>query len=286
MMIITGVTGHVGSVAAESLLAQGKKVRAVVRDAKKGDAWKAKGADVAVADLGDAAALARAFVGAEGAFVLLPPNMATDDPVATNQAVADAIFEAATAVKLPHVVLLSSVGAQFVDGTGMIKTVHYAEEKLRGTGASVTAVRAAYFMENHAMALSGLAQGKFPTFIPPEIVFPQVATKDIGVQVAKSLVEGGRGFQIIELKGPRDYSIADTASALSTIVGKPLEVQQAPVSAIEPALVGMGFKPKLAALYHEMIAGFASGRVAYDGTGRVVRGATPLEEVLRQLLGR
>ena len=47
MYAIAGVTGHVGSVAADTLLSQGKAVRVIVRDAAKGAPWKAKGAEVA-----------------------------------------------------------------------------------------------------------------------------------------------------------------------------------------------------------------------------------------------
>ena len=39
MFVIAGVTGHVGSVVAEKLLAKGQKVRVLVRDAGKGAAW-------------------------------------------------------------------------------------------------------------------------------------------------------------------------------------------------------------------------------------------------------
>ncbi len=69
---ILGVTGNTGKAAAEALLAKGKSVRVVVRDAAKGEAWKAKGAEVAVANVVDAAALGRAFAGAEGVYVLDP----------------------------------------------------------------------------------------------------------------------------------------------------------------------------------------------------------------------
>ena len=68
MFVITGATGHSGSVAAEALLAAGKKVRVVVRDAAKASRLKALGAEVFVADLADQAALARAVRGAEGVF--------------------------------------------------------------------------------------------------------------------------------------------------------------------------------------------------------------------------
>ena len=92
--------GHVrnhwsyGSHAAETLLAQGKKVRVVVRDAAKGEAWKAKGAEVAVATHEDTAALTRAFSGVEGAYVLLPPNVTSTDPLGYNAKLTDSIVAA------------------------------------------------------------------------------------------------------------------------------------------------------------------------------------------------
>jgi NAD(P)H dehydrogenase (quinone) len=49
MFAITGVTGKVGGAVARSLLAQGHKVRAVVRDAEKGRSWSAQGCDIAIA---------------------------------------------------------------------------------------------------------------------------------------------------------------------------------------------------------------------------------------------
>jgi len=48
MFIIAGVTGHVGSVVAEKLLAKGQKIRVLVRDAGKAAAWSKKGAEVSV----------------------------------------------------------------------------------------------------------------------------------------------------------------------------------------------------------------------------------------------
>lgn len=44
MFVVLGATGNTGSVAARTLLAQGKSVRVVVHGAAKGEAWRAKGA--------------------------------------------------------------------------------------------------------------------------------------------------------------------------------------------------------------------------------------------------
>ena len=84
---ITGVSGRTGSAAAEALLSGGQQVRVVVRDAAKGAAWKARGAEVAVADLADPAALAGALAGAAGAYLLVPPNLAAPSYGAYQRAV-------------------------------------------------------------------------------------------------------------------------------------------------------------------------------------------------------
>ena len=80
---ITGITGKVGGAVARTLLDahtpdvhmpdMSRRVRAVVRDAAKAHDWTARGRDVAVADMTDAAALAAAFDGTAGVFVLPPP---------------------------------------------------------------------------------------------------------------------------------------------------------------------------------------------------------------------
>src|SRR3954469_8840490 len=83
MFVISGASGHTGSVVASTLLARGAKVRVIVRDAKKGEAWKGKGAEVALASLDDAKALAEALRGADGVYALVPPDFVSDDPLAT-----------------------------------------------------------------------------------------------------------------------------------------------------------------------------------------------------------
>ena len=72
MYAITGITGKVGGALAQTLLAAGQPVRGVVRDAKKGEAWAARGCEVALAGMEDVSALAKAFSGAKAVFILPP----------------------------------------------------------------------------------------------------------------------------------------------------------------------------------------------------------------------
>jgi len=284
---IAGVSGRTGSVAADTLLAQGHQVRVIVRDAAKGAPWKAKGAEVAIADLADQAALTRALTGVAGAFLLLPPVMTTPTPIEDNTKLS-AIFAAAIrASKLPHVVLLSSIGAQHPDGTGPIKALHVAERELAATGAAFTAVRAAFFQENWASSLGAVAQGILPMFVPADVRYAQVATADIGRTVAGALVEGGTPGKktVIELAGPRDYTGTEVAAALSTVAGKPIAAQVGPLDAVVPTFTSFGVHAASAELYREMYAGVASGRVAWEGA-RQTRGTVEVGDTLKALLPR
>jgi uncharacterized protein YbjT (DUF2867 family) len=287
MYAIAGVSGNTGSVVAETLIAQGKPIRVIVRDAAKGEPWRGKGAEVAVASLDDVAALTRALTGVEGAYLLLPPNLATTAPIEHNAKVTRALASAVKAANVPHVVFLSSIGAQHADGNGPIKTLHTAERELAATGAALTAVRAAYFQENFGASLGTLASGTVYTFLPNELRFPQVATRDIGRAAAAALVEGQpRGTtHVIELAGPREVGGDDAKAALSKITGKPIEVVAAPLEAVVPTFTKFGISAEVAGLYQEMYAGILSGRVAWaGGNARSQRGATDFEDTLRKLL--
>jgi uncharacterized protein YbjT (DUF2867 family) len=286
MFIVLGASGNTGKVVAETLLTQKKKVRVVLRDAAKGQAWKDAGADVAIADVEDAAALKRAFGGAEGAYVLLPPNFSSSLVRVDNNRRASAIAAAVETAGVPHVVLLSSVGAQQADGTGPVLGLRDAEATFTRGHAAVTFVRAAYFMENWGGALYGVAQGVLPTFLLADKAIPMVATRDIGTAVARLLAEGGSGKQVIELAGPREYSPRDVAAALARIVGKPIAAQQAPEEAMVPALMGAGMNAEWARLFKELTHGLNAGIVVWEGGHPLWRGETDVQTVLSTLIGK
>jgi uncharacterized protein YbjT (DUF2867 family) len=282
--VVAGVSGQTGRVVAETLLAQGKSVRVIVRDAAKGQPWQAKGASVAVADLGDAAGLSQALRGAEGAYLLIPPNMATPKFTAYQHATADSIVAALQATEVPHVVLLSSIAAHRPDGTGPIKGMYYAEAKLRSLqNTRSTFLRASYFMENLGASLSQLGQGLLTSFIPGDYSFEMVATADIGAAAAGLLVEGASKTNVVDLAGPR-RSFNDVAAVLSKLLGKPIQVAVAPTSVIATTFQSFGFQPELANLYQEMIEGMLSGHVAFEPGQRKLTGPTDLEPVLKKLL--
>lgn len=284
MYVITGATGHTGSVAAETLLDAGKKVRVVVRDAKKAERLAARGADVFVADLADQGALARAVRDAEGVFLLSPPDLGARDFIGDRKRLTQAQVDTLAAAKVPHVVLLSSTGAQHASGTGPIVTTHNAEQQLRAV-LPATFVRAGYFIENWAPVVPAVKKdGVLPTFLAPDRRIPSVGTPDIGRAIAQALLDGPRGVRVIELSGPTDVSPNDVAAAFSRILGKPVAVVQAPLDAIVPTFTSFGASQNIATLFREMYQGMADGKIVPEPGAERARGTTPLEESLRGLL--
>src|SRR6185369_16980498 len=130
MFAIAGVSGHTGRAAAEALLGNRQPLRVIVRDAKQGEPWKARGAEVAVASLGDAAQLTPALAGVQGAYLLLPPQYGAEDLLAVQRAIVEAMSQAVRKSGVAHVVMLSSVGAELAEGTGPVRSLHHAEAAL------------------------------------------------------------------------------------------------------------------------------------------------------------
>lgn len=286
MFAIAGVSGHTGAVAADRLLAQGQKVRVIVRSAAKGEAWKKKGAEVAVADLSDVKALTTALTGVQGVYLLSPPDFAASDFVGSRGVMIDGMAQAIKAAKVPSVVFLSSVGAQLTSGTGPIITVHKGEKVLAGSAPSVTFVRAAYFIENWGSVI-GLAksQGILPHYGPIDVKFSQVSTRDIGEAVATALLTPKPGTRFIELAGKEDWSVTEIASAVGSLIGKPVQAVSAPVEQAHAGLKQAGVPDPMAGLYAEMYAGFAKGAVHWEHPTNLTRGSTALMDALRPIVG-
>ena len=284
LYVVAGASGHVGSVVASELLARKEQVRVIVRDRKKAEEWSRRGAQVAVGSLDDAAFVASALKDAAGFFVLLPPNYAASNYNATQRKVADAIAQGVRQGHAPHVVMLSSVGADRADQNGPIKNLYYLEAKLRETGTRLTAIRAAYFQENAGGAVApARAQGAYYALSPADYAFPMIATKDIGRLAARLLRNPPARSEAVDLHGP-SYSPRQIAEKIGKALGKRLKIVEVPPAGHVAAFEQAGMSHELAEAFAEMQAGFASGAIKPKGD-RAEEGTTTFEEVLPSLLG-
>jgi uncharacterized protein YbjT (DUF2867 family) len=285
MYVVTGASGNTGAVVAETLLKAGKPVRVVLRDAAKGEAWKKRGAEVALATFDDATALTRAFAGASGLYLMTPPLDQAQDMIEERKPMIAALVKAAKDAAVPHVVALSSIGAQHAAGTGPIVSLHDLEARLAAAGLRRTVLRPGYFAENWGdMIPVAQAQGILPAMMAPERKFPIVATPDVGRTAAAALLDPPAASRVIALAGPQDLSPADVAAALAKLLGKPVQVAPVPPEGREDAMKQAGLPAKTAAAYGEMCNAIDSGHVGYEGTEEKKRGSETIEETLRRLL--
>ena len=282
MYTITGVTGHVGAATAKELLDRGEEVRAVVRNPGKAEDWEKQGAEVAVADSRDRTALAQALRGSDGVFIMMPTFETAGD--AEHRQLGDSIAGAVADSGVPHVVLLSSIGAELPDGTGPIRWLHHLEDGLSRTGAVVSGIRSWHFQEKVEDVLGvALEAGIYPVFgEDPDVPTPMVATRDIGKFAAEALLAPPARSEVIDLHGP-EYTEREVADQLAATLGKALEVVALPRAAWEGAMLEAGlpapFARELAALYA------AAEQGVFRSCGdRQVLCTTPIDETLNHVV--
>ena len=182
MYAITGITGKVGGELARNLLAAGQRVRAIVRNASKGEEWATRGCEVALAKMEDGLALADAFTGATATFILPPPEFDREPGYPEARAVIDGVVEALTKAKPARVLRLSTIGADAVhDNLHSQRTMMEAAPcKLT---LPLTIMRPAWFIDNASYDVASACEtGIIHTFLQPAYkAFPMVAAKDVGV---------------------------------------------------------------------------------------------------------
>lgn len=284
--VVLGASGQTGSVVAEELLAAGHKVRCVVRRSEQADAWKARGAEAAVADLADAKALVRAFKGGAGLYLINPPAYHAEDIFAAAATVHTNAIQAAERAGVQHVVALSSVGAQCRRGTGNILTTRNLEDQLAESKLRTTIIRAANFMENFGWALDeAAADGVLHSMlVPVSKPIPMVSVRDIGSVAAQSLISGAVAPSLIELHGPSQYSPDDAAFLLSDLLSRPVRARAIPEDLWPDRLGAAGMSLSATKAFVEMYRGFNDGTVEFSGSGIAVRGSVTLDDALTALV--
>ena len=201
MFLVTGITGKVGGATARHLLAQGKTVRALVRDRTKAASWTEQGVELVDGDWNDAAAIERALKGVEGAFVMLPAVWTPSPDFKEAKSVIANYVTALTQAPPPRVVALSSMGANRTSGLGMITALSLLEQGFHDLTSPIAFVRAGGFFENFLYGLHVAQGGTMPVYYSPtNRKSTMVATNDIGAEVATLLTEPAwPGRRVIEL---------------------------------------------------------------------------------------
>jgi NAD(P)H dehydrogenase (quinone) len=283
MIAITGITGRIGGQLAERLLNVGVAVRAVVRDARKGDVWTAKGCELAVADLTDVTALTKAFRAAETVFVLPPPTFDPEPGFQEAYTAMTAVRDAVRNSGAGKVLYLSTIGAQAKE-TNLLSQHTIAEFIFGQLEIPVTYLRPAWFIENTAWDIvSARDTGVMHSFLQPlDKPVPMVAIHDIGRLAAELVQENWTGHRVVELEGPSRITPLNLGEVLSKVLKRQVRVEAVPRDSWEGLFVSQGMRnpnPRI-----RMIDGFNEGWIDFaSGFAGTRKGSTTAETVLSEL---
>lgn len=254
MILVIGANGNIGSQLVKQLLAQGEKVRVLVRDAKKaGDAF-GKNVEVATGDISNAGSLDKAFQGVKAAFVLTAGDAILDEKNA---------FTAAKKAGVGHVVKLSVAGAGVGDPIRLADMHGQSEAALAQSGVSWSVLQPTMFMSNtlsgaHSIKGEGKMYGSFKNGR-----IPMIDTADIAA-CAAAILRNPRGHEgkAYYITGPEGLTQAQVAEKIGKVAGRSVSYIDIPSSALVENMKKMGMPAWLAEDFGKMSDWLATDQAA------------------------
>lgn len=281
MDIVLGATGRVGSALVGALLAKGRTVRAVVRDAAKAEQLRQMGAAIAVADFTDVAAMHSAFAGGGSVFIVTAEDPSSADAVAEAEAFLATCRDAVHNAGVGRIVGLSSGGAQHAAGTGFLMVSHMLEHAFDGMAVEKVFIRPSYYYSNWMLSLPVAREhGILPTFFPEDLAIPMIAPEDVALFAAKVFSEEVEPRLVHEITGPGSYTSSNIADMLGALLGRTVTAQPIPENAWLDSLTSAGFSPTNAKYMADMTAAVISGLTATQGEALVL--PTPFFEYAKR----
>jgi uncharacterized protein YbjT (DUF2867 family) len=277
MYVILGATGNTGKRISESLLAAGKQVTVVSRDAEKVKDLVAKGATAAIGDLHDVAFLTQTLKGATAVYTLIPPKWDIQDWRKYTMQIATSLTLAIAQSGVKNVVNLSSQGAHLPEGAGPVSGLYYFEQMLNNVpNLNVLHLRPGYFFEN-LYGVKDMIQhmGILAQPLPADTKVTMVHTKDIAnVATQKLLALDFKGSSVQFIGGTGERTFSEVVSILSKAIGKDVPFIESSREDFINGMKGVGIPETIAVGYADL--NHALDKLNYqEGFERSAENTTP-----------
>ena len=284
MYAVAGVSGHTGFLVARALLDRGESVRAIVRNREHIFKWRDRGAEVVVADLNDAAALALALEGVKGAYLLSPQSLNDHRPLEKWGRQNESMVAALQKTHLKNTVFLSSIGAHQKQSPGMVQALYDAEQKFKNAQVPVTVLRAAFFYEDWIPVLDAVHEkNRVPTYLDPDRSIPMVSTEDVARTAVDLLLNPAEPSRVVELSGPREYSPKDIQNILEQNLKRKLALFHYSKNEWREFWDQEEVDPEVVKLLIETFDGLNHQKISFSGNSVESRkGTVTMEDFLRK----
>lgn len=281
-IVVTAATGALGRLVVDELLnlVPADRIAVVVRDKDKAADLAERGVEVRVADYGDPAALAGAF--RAGDRVLLISGNEFGRRVAQHTAVLEAA-QAAGVAQLAYTGILGGPEADFD-----LAAEHRAtEQAILDSGIPYTFLRNGWYHENYTRDLASHLEHGAIVGSAGEGRIASAARADYAAAAAVVLTGEGHLNRVYELSGDTAWSLAEYAAELSAQSGKEVAYAELPTEEHVAVLTGAGLPEGLAAVFADVDAAIARGRLAGtsgDLARLIGRPTTPVAEAIAAAL--
>lgn len=288
--VVSTPTGQIGSQVVRGLIRAGERPSVIVRDPSRLAADVLPFVKVFQGSLDDVEVVARALEGAKAVFWLTPPNYGSNDPFADYARYAQTLVDAAKLSSAPHIVHLSSDGAQYRHGLGLIDAVAASELTLDTLGGNVLHLRPGFFYENFLWQVEPIRSGHVFQAVPGETVTNFVATADIAeVAVLRMLARNWTGTEAQLIHGPERLSFLQVTAALSAGIGKPIQYVEASDEDTKAGFMATGGSEAVAEPYVQMFRAMRGAPSIPDPRTPFTTGRTTVADwafrVLRPIVG-
>jgi len=258
--LITGATGHIGSMVAERLILRGDYPRVFVRNAAKARERFGGRVEIFTGDLADRTTLAPALAGADAILLLnVGHELAARDEAA-------ALAAAAAGVKL--LVKLSSYDVREQAGTGVWHA--RGEAAVRAAGIPFTFVQPTGFMVNARFWANSIRTEGVVRSCTGDGKIPFIHSGDIADVVTKALTSAEYVGESLPITGPAALSYPEMTAKIGAALGRPLRFE--PISDEEERRQLLSFgEPEPSVEAHLSIYRAIRGGKLADVTGTVER---------------
>ena len=234
MILIVGATGRLGGQIVQRLLADGRKVRVLVRPQSDYGSLVQAGAEPVVGDLKDPASLHAACEGIEA--VVTTANAAGRGGEDTFQTVDDEgnhnLINAAVQAGVERFIFTSVLGSDPDSPAPLLRAKGITEERLRASGMTFTVTQADVHMDMLIPLVVDLplSQGE-----PVRVVgegrrkHSFVAQQDVAAFTVAALDHPAARNSTIVIGGPEPLSWRDIVGAVDRELGRPIRLETIPV---------------------------------------------------------
>jgi NADH dehydrogenase len=291
-IVVTGANGSVG----KNLLAHASQAGdvdtvAVVRSARAAGALPARpGVEVRVASADDADDLARTMAGASSVVhlsgILIENRHATYEQanVAATQTAVDACRRAG----VPHIVLVSALGADVRASNRYQRSKGEGERIVEQSGLDATIIRTPILLGPETAGAAGIVRsitgGTVRLLGGGQYLMRPLDIDDLSLAILSACRQPRSGVHVHELAGPEPVSYRDLIERVAGMMGRPVTYATVPIwaaklgAAINSRLKGGGVTPTVI----DVIT--ASETVTHNADGALGIALTPLSTTLDKIV--